>query len=102
MRDRDPLQLEIDIARIARVMMTRNPEIGNDIINDLRTKLTSEELAGLLLIGIERIVWFDVDAVFWTIERLIPDEIVKEMRKITVISHRNKQSLLRIAKAETL
>jgi hypothetical protein len=83
MRDRNPLQLETEIARIARVMMTRNPEIGNDIISDLRTKLTSEELAGLLLIGIERILWFDIDAVLWTIERLIPSDIMQEIRKIT-------------------
>ena len=83
MRDRNPLQLETEIARIARVMMTRNSEIGNDIISDLRTKLTSEELAGLLLIGIERILWFDIDAVLWTIERLIPIDIMQEIRKIT-------------------
>ena len=83
MLDRNPLQLETEIARIARVMMTRNSEIGSDIIDDLRTKLTSEELAGLLLVGIERILWFDVDAVFWTIERLIPADIMQEIRKIT-------------------
>ena len=83
MLDRNPLQLETEIARIARVMMTRNSEIGSDIIDDLRTKLTSEELAGLLLVGIERILWFDVDAVFWTIEQMIPADIMQEIRKIT-------------------
>ena len=83
MLDRNPLQLETEIARIARVMMTRNSEIGSDIISDLRTKLTSEELAGLLLVGIERILWFDVDAVFWTIEQMIPADIMQEIRKIT-------------------
>lgn len=83
MLDCNPLQLETEIARIARVMMTRNQEIGNDIIDDLRTKLTSEELAGLLLVGIERILWFDVDAVFWTIEQMIPADLMQEIRKIT-------------------
>ncbi|PSM50533.1 hypothetical protein C7Y66_03600 [Chroococcidiopsis sp. CCALA 051] len=83
MLDRNPLQLETEIARIARVMMTRNSEIGSDIIDDLRTKLTSEELAGLLLVGIERILWFDVDAVFWTIEQMIPADLMQEIRKIT-------------------
>ena len=83
MLDRNPLQLETEIARIARVTMTRNSEIGSDIIDDLRTKLTSEELAGLLLVGIERILWFDVDAVFWTIEQMIPADLMQEIRKIT-------------------
>ncbi|OWY65620.1 hypothetical protein B7486_40850 [cyanobacterium TDX16] len=83
MLDRNPLQLETEIAKIARVMMTRNSEIGSDIISDLRTKLTNEELAGLLLVGIERILWFDVDAVFWTIEQMIPADIMQEIRKIT-------------------
>ncbi|MDV2995108.1 MULTISPECIES: hypothetical protein [unclassified Chroococcidiopsis] len=83
MLDRNPLQLETEIARIARVMMTRNSEIGSDIISDLRTKLTNEELAGLLLVGIERILWFDVDAVFWTIEQMIPADLMQEIRKIT-------------------
>ena len=82
MLDLNPLQLETEIARVARVMMTRNSEIGNDIISDLRTKLTMEELAGLLLVGIERILWFDADAVFWTIEQMIPADIMQEIRKI--------------------
>jgi len=83
MLDLNPLQLETEITRIARVMMTRNQEIGKDIISDLRTRLTGEELAGLLLVGIERILWFDVDAVFWTIEQMIPADIMQEIRKIT-------------------
>lgn len=82
MLDLNPLQIDTEIARIARVMMTRNSEIGNDIISDLRTKLTMEELAGLLLVGIERILWFDVDAVCWTIEQMIPADIMQEIRKI--------------------
>jgi hypothetical protein len=76
MLDLNPLQLETEIARIAMVLMTRNPEIGNDVISDLRTRLTIEELAGLLLVGIERIIWFDADAVVWAIERLIPADIM--------------------------
>jgi len=83
MLELNPLQLETEITRIARVMMTRNQEIGKDIISDLRTRLTGEELAGLLLVGIERILWFDVDAVFWTIEQMIPADIMQEIRKIT-------------------
>ena len=78
----NPLQLEVEIERIARSMMTRNAEIGNDLISDLRTKLPVDEVAGLILVSIQRVVYFDIDSVSWTIKHLIPVDVKLEMKKI--------------------
>ena len=86
MTNQNPLQLEIEIERIARSMMTRNTGIGKDIINYMRKNLTVEELAGLMLISIERVIWFDIDSVLWTLEYLIPADLMQEMKKITTFA----------------
>ena len=77
------LQLEIEIAKMARAMMTRNSEIGKDLIFHLRTQFTLEAVAGLLLVSIERLLWFDTDSIFWTVEHLIPADVMQEIRRIT-------------------
>ncbi len=83
---KNPLQLETEIERIARAMMTRNSEIGKDIISYLKKNASIEELAGLMLITIERVIWFDTDSVFWTLEYLIPGDVMQEMKKITTFA----------------
>lgn len=83
---KNPLQLETEIERIARAMMTRNSEIGKDIISYLKKNASIEELAGLMLITIERVIWFDTESVFWTLEYLIPGDVMQEMKKITTFA----------------
>ncbi len=83
---KNPLQLETEIERIARAMMTRNSQIGKDIISYLKKNASIEELAGLMLISIERVIWFDTDSVFWTLEYLIPGDVMQEMKKITTFA----------------
>lgn len=80
------LQLELEIGKMARAMMTRNPEIGKDLIGHLRTQLTVEAVAGVMLVSIERVVWFDTDSVFWTIQNLIPADVMQEIQKIISVS----------------
>lgn len=83
---KNPLQLETEIERISRAMMTRNSEIGKDIIKYFRKNASIEELAGLMLISIERVIWFDTNSVFWTLEYLIPGDVMQEMKKITTFA----------------
>ncbi len=86
MLSKNPLQLEVEIERMARSMMTRNTQIGKDLIGYLRTDFTLEEVAGLMLICIERVIWFDIDSVLWTLEYLIPNDVMQEMKKITTFA----------------
>jgi len=79
------LELEVEVGRIARAMMTRNSEIGKELIEYLRTQLTIEAVAGVVIVSIERLIWFDVDAVFWTIENLIPADVMHEIRRMTTV-----------------
>lgn len=86
MLSKNPLQLEVEIERMARSMMTRNTQIGKDLTGYLRTNFTLEEVAGLMLICIERVIWFDIDSVLWTLEYLIPNDVMQEMKKITIFA----------------
>lgn len=86
MLSQNPLQLETEIERVARAMMTRNREVGADIISYLRKELTLQELAGLTIVTIERVIWFDIESVLWTIEHLISEDIMQEMKKIVTLA----------------
>ncbi len=77
------LQVDLEIERIARVMMTRNREIGKDLIAYLRMQLPTVEVAGLVIISIERLMWFDSEAIIWAIEHMIPSDVMQEVRNIT-------------------
>lgn len=75
------LELETEVGRMTRAMMTRNPQIGKDLIGHLKTQLPVEAVAGLMLISIERVIWFDTDSVLWTMEHLIPADVMHEIQK---------------------
>ena len=80
------LELEQEVGKLARAMMTRNRQIGIDLITALRTHLSPECVAGVLIISIERLLWFDSASVAWTIEHLIPEDILQEIRRITTVT----------------
>lgn len=80
------LQVELEIGRIVRAMMTRNREIGKDLIAYLRMQLPTSEVAGLVIISIERLMWFDAEAILWAVEHMIPSDIMQEVRQITTFT----------------
>ena len=75
------LDLETEIGKMTGAMMTRNPQIGKDLISYLKTQLTVEAVAGVMIVSIERVIWFDTNAVFWTMEYLIPADVMDEIKK---------------------
>lgn len=82
----NPLELEREITKVTMAIMTRNREIASDIITDLTTKMALEEVAGVLLIGLERLMWFDGELFFWAAENLLPVEIRLEIKKILSVN----------------
>ncbi|GAB4178050.1 MAG: hypothetical protein Fur006_10210 [Coleofasciculaceae cyanobacterium] len=80
------LDLDLEIGKMSRAMMTRNRQIGVDLIAHLRSQMTLEELAGMMLVSIERLLRFDTESVMWTIENLIPKDILQEIQKITSVA----------------
>jgi len=79
------LQLELEVGKMARAMMTRNSTIMKDLIDYLKTQFTVEVVAGVMIVSIERLVWFDIDSVFWTIQHMIPADVMQEIKKITTV-----------------
>lgn len=79
-------QLESEIGKMTRAMMTRSPEIGKDLISYLRTQMTLESVAGVMLVSIERVIWFDTDSVVWSIKHLIPADVMQEIKKIMTVT----------------
>ncbi|MBD0344536.1 MAG: hypothetical protein ICV63_06820 [Coleofasciculus sp. Co-bin14] len=82
--------LDQETGKMARAMIARNRQIGADLIAHLRTQLTPEGVAGVLLVSINRVLWFDPESVVWTVENLIPAEIMQEIRNtmsFTVYKH---------------
>ena len=80
------LDLEQEIGKMARAMMTRNSQFGDALIAHLRTQFTNEEVAGLVLVSLERLLWFDSELFLWTIQNFIPADVVQEIRRITSVA----------------
>lgn len=74
------LELERETTKMTRVMMTRHIAIGKDTIADLRTRMTLEELSGVIIVSIERLLWLDWDSVVWAIAHLIPADIMAQIQ----------------------
>lgn len=70
---------------MARAIMTRNSEIGKDLISHFRTQFTTEAIACLMIVTIERLIWFDTESIFWTIEHLIPADVMQEIKSFTTV-----------------
>ena len=77
------LNLEREIERMVLAMMIRNPQVGQDLITNLKNQLALKEVAGILLVSFERLIGFDTDAFFWAVEHLIPADVMAEIRRIT-------------------
>lgn len=80
------LELDQEIGKMAVAMMTRNSAIGKALIAHLRTQMTLESVAGVLLVSIQRVVWFDTDSVVWTMKYLIPTDVMEEIQRMTSFS----------------
>ena len=77
------LELEQEIGKMARAMMTRNSLIGKDLIGDLRGRLPVESIAAVMIVSIERLIWSDCESVVWSVSYLIPADLMEEIRRIT-------------------
>ena len=79
------LELEQEIGKMARAMMTRNSLIGKDLIADLRERLSVDSVAALMIVSIERLIWSDCESVLWSLSYLIPADVMEEIRRITAL-----------------
>lgn len=66
--------------------MTRNIQIGADLIAHLSSQMTLEEVAGMVLVSFERLLWFDEEAILWSIENLLPASVLQAIQKITSVA----------------
>jgi len=80
------LELEAEVGKVSRAMMTRNTQIGDAIIAYLRTELTDEEIAGIFLISLERLIWFDKELFLWSIKNFVPADVMQEIRNLTSVT----------------
>jgi hypothetical protein len=78
--------LEQEISKLAYAFISRDARIGGAIIDNLCDRFSLEEVAGITLICLQRIMWFDADAFVWTIENLIPAEVMREIRQISSVT----------------
>jgi hypothetical protein len=80
------LELEQEISRICYGIRGRDTRISQALITDLRNRFSHEDVAGVLLVSLERLVWIDPDAVVWAIDHLIPTDVMQAIRQITSLA----------------
>lgn len=80
------LQLEPEVRRLTCAFATRNTEIGKAVIANLRSRLTLRDVAGMVIISLEQLVWTDQLAFCWAIEQVIPGYVMREIRRIMSIA----------------
>lgn len=80
------LDLESEVNRITRAIAIRDPRITEDLIADLKTRMTLDIVAGILLISLERLLRIDSDTFLWAIENLIPLDVMGEIQRLISLS----------------
>lgn len=86
MQDHSSLDLEQELNRLTCAFATRNAEIGKAVIANLRSRLTLREVAGMVIVSLERLVWTDQLAFCWAIEQVIPGYVMREIRRLTSVT----------------
>jgi hypothetical protein len=81
------LDIEQEIRKIVLAMRSRSSFLGQALITHLRTQLSVEELAGIMIVCIERLLyWADTETVGWSLHHLIPADINQEIKRITAVA----------------
>lgn len=80
------LQLEQEISRLSCAFASRNAEIGKAVIANLRSQLTLRDVAGIVIVSLERLVWTDPLAFCWAVEETIPGYVMREIRRIMSVT----------------
>lgn len=80
------LTLEREVSKMAYAFTSRDARISKAIIDDLCERFSLEEVAGVLLVSLERLIWFDVEACMWAIENMIPTEVMREIKQIFTVT----------------
>lgn len=80
-------ELEDATKKMTLAIRTRNPQIGKDILVALSTIHSLEEVAGLIIVTVERLLfWSDSEAIVWAVRNLIPPELMLEIQRITSVA----------------
>ncbi len=79
-------ELEADLSRLTSAFATRNVTIGKEVIASLRNRLTLRDVAGMVIVSLERLVWQDPLAFCWAVENTVPGYVMREIRRITSIT----------------
>lgn len=82
MQDTTYLKLEQEISKIATAILGKDSRIGRDLISSLQDRYTPEEVASILLLSLERLVWFDANAFVWAVENLMSEDVLRGIRQI--------------------
>ena len=79
-------QLEQETIKTVYALATCNVQIGGEIIASLRDRFSVEEAAGIILVSLEQLLWLDAKAFVWSVEQLLPTDMLKAIRCHTVVA----------------
>lgn len=65
-------------------MSSRDTRIAGSLMADLQTQLSLPEIAGLLVICLERLLGLDQEAFLWAV-RFIPEDVLSEIRHLFMV-----------------
>ena len=80
------LQMEQETTKMVYALATCNAQVSGEIIASLRDRFSLEAAAGILLVSLEQLLWLNAEAFIWSVEKLLPADILEAMRSITVVA----------------
>ncbi|PSB31739.1 hypothetical protein [Stenomitos frigidus] len=79
-------QLEQETTRTVYALATCNAQIGGEIIASLCDRFSLEEAAGIILVSLEQLLRLNAEAFVWSVEQLLPADILKAIRNVTRVA----------------
>jgi hypothetical protein len=78
--------LEQAIAKFVYALASYNTSICEALLTNLRDRFLLEEVAGVVLVSLERLLWMDANAFVWAIQHFLPADVTQEIRRITSVT----------------
>ncbi len=79
-------ELEQQVTKLTYIMLTRDRSMSEAMIEHLKTQLALQDVAGVVLVSLEQLLWQDAVAFCWAVQHLVPADIKHEIRQITSLA----------------
>lgn len=80
------LELEDEVGKMATALISGDGRISKALIANLKARFSLEDVAMIMLVSLERLLWSDNKLFIRAVEHLIPGDVMQEVHRLVATS----------------